>query len=135
MIALWQHLLVSGQFKVIDHKFPEVGHSYLYGFRHRLRFNGSQVRKTKKGTYTVQMSGSNIDLMKNVKKTNKFRVTDISLGLIAGKLISQKLKPIKRQKKTDKGKVEFSKIRSIKVEKFVILIIIMTVNDDANYIL
>ena len=73
--------------------------------------------------------------MKNVKKKNKFKVTDISPALIAGKLISQKLKLIKRQKKTDKGKFEFSKIRSIKVEKFEILIMIMIVNDDANYIL
>ena len=78
---------------------------------------------------------SYIDLMKNVKKKNKFKVTDISPGLIAGKLISQKLKPIKRQKNTDKEKVEFSKIRSIKVEKFGILIMIMIVDDDANYIL
>ena len=76
-----------------------------------------------------------IDFMKSVKKRNKFKVTDISPGLIAGKLISQKLKLIKRQKKTDKGKVEFSKIRSIKVKKFGILIMIMIVNDDANYIL
>ena len=71
--------------------------------------------------------------MKNVKKKNKFKVTDISPGLIAGKLISQKLKLIKRKNKTDKEKIEFSKIRSIKVEKFGILI--MIVNDDANYIL
>ena len=78
---------------------------------------------------------SYMDLLKNVKKRNKFKVTDISPGLVAGKLISQKLKLIKRQKKTDKGKVEFSKIRSIKVEKFGILIMIMIVNDDANYIL
>ena len=78
---------------------------------------------------------SYIDLMKNVKKRNKFKVTDISPGLIAGKLISQKLKPIKWQKNTDKGEVVFSKIRSIKVEKFGILIMIMMVNDDANYIL
>ena len=78
---------------------------------------------------------SYIDLMKNVKKRNKFKVTDISPGLIAGKLISQKLKPIKWQKNTDKGKLEFSNIRSIKVEKFGILIMIMIVNDDANYIL
>ena len=65
----------------------------------------------------------------------KFKLTGISPGLIAGKLISQELKLIKRQKKTDKGKVEFSKIRSIKVEKFGILIMIMIVIDDANYIL
>ena len=70
-----------------------------------------------------------------LKKKKKFKVTDISHGLIAGKLISQKLKLIKRQKNTDKEKVEFSKIRSIKLEKFGILIMIMIVNDDANYIL
>ena len=73
--------------------------------------------------------------MKNVKKKNKFKTTDISPGLIVGKLISQKLKLIKQQKKTDKEKVKFSKIRSIKVEEFRILIMIMIVNDDANYIL
>ena len=75
---------------------------------------------------------SYIDLIKNVKNENKFKVTDISPGLIAGKLISQKLKLVKRQKKTDKGKDEFSKIRSIKVEKFGIFIMIMIVNDYAN---
>ena len=69
------------------------------------------------------------------KRETKFKVTDISPGLIAGKLMSQKLKLIKRQKKTDKGIVEFSKIRLIKVEKFGILIMIMIVNDDANCIL
>ena len=79
---------------------------------------------------------SYIDLMKNAKKKNKFKVTDIfSPGLIAGKLISHKLKLIKRKKQHRKEKVEFSKIRSIKVEKFGILIMIMIVNDDANYIL
>ena len=95
---------------------------------------GSQVGKTRKGTNTVPMS-SYIDLMKNVKKKNKFKVTDISPRLISVKLISQKLKLIKRQKNTDKEKVEFSKTRAIKVEKFWILIMIMIVNDDANYIL
>ena len=78
---------------------------------------------------------SYIDLMKNAKKKNKFKVTDISPGLIAGKLLSQKIKLINRQKNTDKGKVEFSKIRSIEVENFVILIIIMIVNINANFIL
>ena len=77
---------------------------------------------------------SYIDLIKNVKRRKKFKLTDISPGLIAGKLISQELKLIKRQKKTNKGKVEFSIIRSIKVENFGILMI-MIVNDDANYIL
>ena len=61
---------------------------------------------------------SYIDLIKNVKKRNNFKVTDISPDLIAGKLILRKLKLIKRQKKTDEGKVELSKIRSVKVEKF-----------------
>ena len=48
--------------------------------------------------------------MKNVKKENKFKVTDISPGLIAGKLISQKPKLIKKKNNTDKEKIEFSKI-------------------------
>ena len=40
MIALWQNLLVSGRFKVIDHKFHKSDTpSYVYGFRQRLRFN------------------------------------------------------------------------------------------------
>ena len=73
--------------------------------------------------------------MKNAKKKNKFKVTDISPGLIAGKLISQKRKLVERKNNTDEEKVEFSKIRSIKIERFGILIMIMIVNDDANYIL
>ena len=43
--------------------------------------------------------------MKNVKKKNKFKVTGISPGLIAGKLISQKLKLIKRKKTQIKKKL------------------------------
>ena len=40
----------------------------------------------------------------------------------------------KAAKENNKGKVDFTNIRSIKVEKFGILIMIMIVNDDANYI-
>lgn len=29
MLFLYQYLILKGYFKVIDHKFPEVGHSYL----------------------------------------------------------------------------------------------------------
>ena len=29
MIAIWQLLVFSGRFKVIDHKFLEVGHTYM----------------------------------------------------------------------------------------------------------
>ena len=76
--------MVSGRFKVIDHKFPKVGHTYMDSHRD-FGLIGSHVRKTGKGTYTVPMS-SYIDLMKNIKKRNKFKVTDISPGLIVGKL-------------------------------------------------
>ena len=55
MIALWQLLLVSGRFKVIDHKFPEVGHTYMDSDRD-FGLIGSQVRKTRKGIATVPMS-------------------------------------------------------------------------------
>ena len=40
-----------------------------------------------------------IDLMKNVKKKKKFKLTDISPGLIAGKLISHKLNKLIKRKK------------------------------------
>ena len=56
-----------------------------------------------------------IDLMNNAKKKNKFKVTDISPGLIAGKLFSHELKLIEWKNNTDEEKVEFSKIKSIKV--------------------
>ena len=39
-----------------------------------------------------------IVLMKNVKKRNKFKATDISPGLIAGNLIGQKAKANKAAK-------------------------------------
>ena len=55
MITLFQLLLVSRRFKVIDHKFPEVGHTYMDSDRD-FGLIGSQVRKTRKGTYTVPMS-------------------------------------------------------------------------------
>ena len=46
---------------------------------------GTQVRKTRKGIHCA--NESYIDLMKNVKKRNKFKATGISPGTIAGKLI------------------------------------------------
>ena len=49
MNALWQLLLVSARFKVIDHKFPEVGHTYMDSDRD-FDLIGSQVRKTRKVT-------------------------------------------------------------------------------------
>ena len=96
MIALWQLLLVSGLFRVFGHKFPEVGHTYMDSDRD-FGFIGTLHRCARQRGYTVPMSRY-IDLMKNVKKKNKFKLTDISPGLIAGKLISQKLKLIKRKK-------------------------------------
>ena len=47
MIALWQLKLVSGRFKVIDHKFPEVIHTYMDSDKD-FGLIGSQVRKTRK---------------------------------------------------------------------------------------
>ena len=50
MIALWQLLLVSGRSKVIYHKFPEVGHTYMDSDRN-FGLIGSQVRKTIERVY------------------------------------------------------------------------------------
>lgn len=34
MVCLYQYLISKGRFKVIDHQFPEVGHTYLDSDRH-----------------------------------------------------------------------------------------------------
>ena len=48
MIALLQLLLVSGRFKVYEHIFPEVGHTYMDSDRD-FGLIGTQVRKTEEG--------------------------------------------------------------------------------------
>ena len=55
MIASGQLRLVFGRFKVIDHKFPEVGHTYMDSDRDFVLIE-SQVRKTRKGIATLPMS-------------------------------------------------------------------------------
>ena len=44
MIAFWQLLLVSGRIRVFEHKFPEVGHTYMDSNRD-FGFIGTLVRK------------------------------------------------------------------------------------------
>lgn len=44
IVCLYQYLISKGRFKVIDHKFPEVGHTYLDSDRHFGRIE-KQIRK------------------------------------------------------------------------------------------
>ena len=50
MIKLWHLLLVSGRFRVFEHKFPEVGQTYMISDRD-FGLIGTQVRKKERVYY------------------------------------------------------------------------------------
>ena len=113
IIAFWQMLLANGRFGQIEHKFPEVGHTYMDSDR-----DFAQIEKLCRKTERVFTVDEYHTLMRNAKRRNPFKVTDVSLAMIRAKELAQKLKLVKRTRNVDGEKIEFSKIRAIRVTKF-----------------
>lgn len=113
MVAFWQYVLLTKQFNLIDHKFPEIGHSYMDSDRDfgliekRLRkveqvFSGSEYR----------------ELIKKAKVNDPFIVQDISKGMVDAKQLVQALKLMNKKRTLGMEKVEFRNIKWFRFEKF-----------------
>ncbi|KAL4702600.1 hypothetical protein ACJJTC_016076 [Scirpophaga incertulas] len=112
MIALYQYLIRKHYFKVIDHKFPEVGHSYLDSDRDFGRIE--KVLRKHEAVYApdqyreiiCKASRNNIV----IDMTDHFRKIDD---------LQNKLHLINRKKDVNKDKVSFRDgIRWIRVEEY-----------------
>lgn len=113
VIALWQLLIGSRRLDEVQHKFPEVGHTYMDSDR-----DFGLIEKECRKHERVHTPDEYRSIMRNTKRRNPFTVTDMSGGFIQAKELPQKLNLVKRIRNVNGGKIEFSKIREIKVTQF-----------------
>lgn len=112
MLFLYQYLILKGYFKVIEHKFPEVGHSYLDSDRDfgRIEIN---LRKHE----TIFLPDQYRDIIQNSGRNN--HVTDMTSHFRNFKDLPKKLKLINRKKNIVNEKVAFrDEVKWIRVEEF-----------------
>jgi hypothetical protein len=70
LIALWQYLVLTGKFKVIDQKFPEVGHTMLDSDRDFARIE-NELRRHQ----NIYSPHEYRDFIRDCQNKNKFVVT------------------------------------------------------------
>lgn len=112
LICLYQYLILRGYFKIIDHKFPEVGHSYLDSDRDFgriekvLRKNDTIYAPEQYRTIISKASRNNIV----IDMTDHFRkINDLQLNLNL----------INRKKNTNNGKISFRDgVKWIRVDEY-----------------
>lgn len=113
MIAFWQTLLALERFLKIEHKFPEVGYTFMDSDR-----DFAQIEKLWRKTERIFTVDEYHTLMRNAKRKNPFKATDVSLAMIRAKELAQKLKIVKRTRNVDEEKIKFAKIRAIRMTQF-----------------
>ena len=114
IIALWQYLVKIGRFKIIEHKFPEVGHSRLDSDRDFGHIEAS-IRKHEK----IYIPEEYRDIIAGCQRKTPFTIIPINNCCIDVKKLATKLDLVKRTKNTTKEKVQFKDtVRWIKVDNF-----------------
>lgn len=112
MIVLYQYTIKKGYFKIIDHKFPEVGHSYLDSDRNFariekvLRKHGAVCAAEQYRTIICKASRYNVvvDMTDHFRKINE---------------LTNQLNLINRKKDENKEKVRLRDgIKWIRVEEY-----------------
>ncbi|CAH0731398.1 unnamed protein product, partial [Brenthis ino] len=112
MICLYQYMILKGYFKTIDHKFLEVGHSYLDSDR-----DFGRIEKVLRKHETVQGTEQYRDIICKASKLNQ--VIDMSGHFRNISCLHEKLNLINRKKDVNKSKVNFRDgIRWIREEEF-----------------
>lgn len=113
MISLYQYMILKGDFKIIDHKFPEVGHSYLDSDRDFGRIE-KMLRKNQ-NVYTPEQYRS---IIKDASKKNVVLV-DMEHQFKKVDILKHKLRIVNKVKNTDGEKINFrDNIRWIRVDTF-----------------
>lgn len=112
IIAFWQYVLSTGRFDVIEHKFPEVGHSYMDSDR-----DFALIEKAVKRHEKIYSAETYRTIIRTVKRKNPFVVENIAGGLIAAKNFINIMRLTKKMKTTENDKVLFRQIRWIKINR------------------
>ena len=113
VLALWQFLIASGRLEKVEQKFPEVGHTYMDSDR-----DFGLIEKACRKHERIFTPEEYRTIMVTTKKSNRFRVSDMSGAFIKGKNLAQEMKLVKRTKNVTGEKIEFTKIREMKVTDF-----------------
>lgn len=112
MICLYQYFVLKGIFSVIDHKFPEVGHSYLDSDR-----DFARVEKVLRKHDTVYLPEQYRDLIRESSKRN--HVTDMTNHFRDIHHLLMQLKLTQKRKNDLNEKVAFrDNVKWIRVDEF-----------------
>lgn len=113
IVCLWHYLIKSGTFKKIDHKFPEVGHTFIDSDR-----DFAAVEKSIKKHQNIYTVDKYVSIMTEARRTTPFNITRMADKFIDIKELPRKLGLIDRKKSEDNQKVVFREARWIQVEDF-----------------
>lgn len=111
-ICLYQYLVLKGTFLSIEHKFPEVGHSYLDSDR-----DFGRIEKVLRKQETVYIPEQYREIIRQASKKN--HVTDMTNHFRNINMLQTQLKVIKKKKNLLNEKVPFRDgIKWVRVEEF-----------------
>lgn len=112
MICLYQYLISKGLFKTIDHKFPEVGHTYLDSDR-----DFGRIEKNLRKHQNIFIPEEYRQIIS--KSSKKIKVIDMTQHFRDTDDLTQKMKLYNRKKDINKNNVQFrDSVRWIRVEEY-----------------
>lgn len=113
VVTFWQYVLSTKRFEVIDHKFPEVGHSYMDSDR-----DFGLIEKATSKIERIYSAEEYRKIILDVKvRKQPFIVQNISGGLIDANKLKKVMRLQKRQRTISKEVVEFRNIRWLRVDE------------------
>lgn len=113
IVCLWHYLIKSGRFKKIDHKFPEVGHTFMDSDR-----DFATVEKAIRKHQNIYTVDQYLSIMTEARRTTPFNITRMADKFIDIKELPRKLGLIDRKKNDKNEKVQFREVRWLQVEEF-----------------
>jgi len=114
IICLWQYLVQSGKFKLIDHKFPESGHSYMDSDR-----DFGHIEKKVREVGNIYSIDQYQDIMAQSQVKAKPQITRMQGNLYDIKSLPESLGLTHRKITTDGEPVRFRDgMKWIRVEEF-----------------
>jgi len=129
VLCLWQHLIRNGRFSIIDHKFPESGHSYMDSDRD-FAFIEKGVRRVE-NVYSVDQYQ---DIMAQSQVKSKPQITRMKGNLYDIKMLPAALGLAQCNKTTDGEKVRFrDNVRWIRIMSFGSYMFRESFNDDETW--
>ncbi|CAH1981457.1 unnamed protein product [Acanthoscelides obtectus] len=113
IVCLWHYLINSGVFRKIDHKFPEVGHTFMNSDR-----DFAAVEKAIRKHRSIYTIDQYISIMAEARKKTPFNITRMADKFVDIKELPRKLGLVDRKKTTTNEKFSFRHVRWIQIEEF-----------------